>query len=99
MLVNGSTAIDGLSGSARGVRLGQAVLLTLAELADAHPPSSHRFGDILQGLRTHILKGYIDLAANLPVSIVGNANTTRLCDPFEARCNIDAVTKDIDRLR
>jgi hypothetical protein len=29
------------------------------------------------------------------VSIVGNANPTRLCDPFETHCNIDPVTKDI----
>src|SRR5207245_10628522 len=55
----------------------------------------HRFGDILQGLRTHILKGDIYLAANLPVSVVGDANTTRFCDPFEPNCNINAITKDI----
>ena len=29
------------------------------------------------------------------MSIVGNANTTRFCDPFETHCNIDAITKDI----
>jgi hypothetical protein len=29
------------------------------------------------------------------VSIVGNANPTRLCDPFETHCNIDPITKDI----
>jgi hypothetical protein len=46
-------------------------------------------------LRTHILKGDIYLAANLPVSVVGDANTTRFCDPFETHCNIDAITKDI----
>src|SRR5207247_1665198 len=58
-------------------------------------PSPHRFGDILQRLRTHILKGDFYLAADLPVSIVGNANTTRLSDPFETYCNIDPITKDI----
>jgi hypothetical protein len=46
-------------------------------------------------LRTHILKGDFYLATNLPVSIVGNANTTRFCDPFETHRNIHAVTKDI----
>ena len=29
------------------------------------------------------------------MSIVGNANPTRLRDPFEPRCDIDPVTKDI----
>ena len=55
----------------------------------------HWFGDILQRLRTHILKADFYLATNLPVSIVGNANTTRFCDPFETHRNIDPVTEDI----
>ena len=29
------------------------------------------------------------------MSIVGNANTTRLCDPFETHCNIDPITIDV----
>ena len=29
------------------------------------------------------------------MSIVGNANPTRLCDPFETHSNIDTITKDI----
>ena len=29
------------------------------------------------------------------MSIIGNANPTRLCDPFETHCNIDPITKDI----
>ena len=29
------------------------------------------------------------------MSIVGNTNTTRLCDAFKTRCNIDPITKDI----
>ena len=58
-------------------------------------PDPHRFGDILQGLRTQILKRYIYLATNLPTSVVRNADTARLCDPFETHCNIDPVTKDI----
>ncbi len=55
----------------------------------------HRFGDILQGLRTQILKRYIYLAPNLPTCVVRNADTARFCDPFETHCNIDPVTKDI----
>ena len=29
------------------------------------------------------------------MGIVGNANPTRLRDPFETHCNIDTITKDI----
>jgi hypothetical protein len=46
-------------------------------------------------LSAHILEAALNLAPNLPVSIVGNANPTRLCDPFETHRNIDPVTKDI----
>jgi hypothetical protein len=62
---------------------------------DAHAPDPHRFHDILQRLRTHILKGDFYLATNLPVSVVRNANATRFGDPFETHCNIDPITKDI----
>src|SRR5512132_292619 len=58
-------------------------------------PDPHRFGDILQGLRTQILKRYIYLATNLPTSVVRDADAARLCNPFETHCNIDPVTKDI----
>ena len=46
-------------------------------------------------LRTYILKGDIYLAADLPVSVVGNADTARFCDPFETHRNIDPITEDI----
>src|SRR5712671_4098758 len=58
-------------------------------------PDSHRFGDVLQRMRTQILKRRTYLSTNLPVRIVGNANTTRLCDTFETHGNIDTITKDI----
>jgi hypothetical protein len=58
-------------------------------------PDPHRFGDILQGLRTQILKRYIYLATNLPTSVIRDADAARLCDPFETHCNIDPITKDI----
>jgi hypothetical protein len=29
------------------------------------------------------------------MSIVGNTDTTRFCDPFQTHCNIDPITKDI----
>src|SRR4051794_35195973 len=58
-------------------------------------PDSHRFGNVLQRMRTQILKLRTYLSTNLPVRVVGNANTTRLGDTFETHCNIDTVTKDI----
>ena len=58
-------------------------------------PDPHRFGDILQGLRTQILKRCIYLATNLPTSVVRDADTAGLCNPFETHRNIDPVTKDI----
>jgi len=58
-------------------------------------PNPHRFGDILQGLRAHVLEGDAYLSPNLPVNIVGNANPTRFCDAFETHRNIDPVTKDV----
>ena len=90
--------MEGLSGSARRLRsLGRRFCYHCRRRAwaDAHAPDPHRFGDILQSLRTHVLKADIDLATNLPVSIVGNANAARFCDPFETHRNIDPVTKDI----
>jgi hypothetical protein len=58
-------------------------------------PDPHRFGDILQGLRTQVLKRYIYLATNLPTSVIRDADTARVCNPLETHCNIDPVTKDI----
>src|SRR5260221_14448267 len=74
---------------------GQAVLQSWTGATVWNAPNSHRFSNILEILRAHILKRTLNLAPNLPVSIVGNANPTRLCDPFETHCNIDPITKDI----
>ena len=87
--------MEGLSGRASGSAVWAGGFGTAGLRPFARAPDPHRFGDILQRLRTHILKGDIYLATNLPVNIVGNANTTRLCDPFETDCNIDPITKDI----
>ena len=88
--------MEGLSGSARGCAVSVGLFVASEALGPyAHPPSPHRFGDILQSLRAHIVEVHLNLATNLPMSIVGNANPTRLCDPFETHCNIDPITKDI----
>ena len=93
--MNGRTAMEGLSGSARGVINRPAVRHGWHGATVCDAPDPHRFGDILQGLRTQILKRYIYLATNLPTSVVRDADAARLCNPFETHCNIDPVTKDI----
>ena len=101
MFSNGSTAIDGLSGSAEG--LGMSSPSASSALEDEQgPPASilkrhARIGsdDILQVLRTHILKGEIDLPADLTLCVVRDANATRLRNPLKASGDVDAVPKDI----
>jgi hypothetical protein len=99
-----STAIDGLSGSARACVLSTGGSIGAARLyrrcrrtARIHPqpPHTHRFNNILQVLRTHILKGEIDLAADLTVCVVRDANAARLRNPFKASGDVDVVAKDI----
>ena len=46
-------------------------------------------------MRTHILEGDIDLAANLALCVIGNADAARLGNPFKPRCNVDTIAEDI----
>jgi hypothetical protein len=46
-------------------------------------------------LGAHIVEGDIDLAADLTLRVLGDANAARLCDPFETHCNIDPIAKDV----
>ena len=55
MFWNGSTAMEGLSGSARGCAVSVGVFVAAKAWADAHAPSPHRLGDILESLSAHIL--------------------------------------------
>ena len=63
--------------------------------AKLNPPRAHWFGDVLEGLRPKVVARDLNLATNLPMSVIGNADPTRLGDPFETHCNIDTITKDI----
>jgi hypothetical protein len=51
--------------------------------------------DVLQALRTHIVEDDIDLAADLALRVVGDANAARLRYPLKARSNVDAVAEDV----
>jgi hypothetical protein len=46
-------------------------------------------------LRAHVFKGDIDLAADLPLCVVGYADTAGLRNPLQPRSNIDAIAEDI----
>ena len=58
-------------------------------------PGAHRFDDVLQALKAHIIVGEIDLAADLPVCVVRDADAARLRDSFEAGGDVDAIAKNI----
>src|SRR5450755_5166212 len=88
--------MEGLLGRASGWALSAG---RFGIAGPAHPFGTRqtRIGSaiFLQRLRTQILKRNIYLATNLPMCIVGNADTARLCDPFETHCNIDPITIDV----
>jgi len=90
--------MEGLSGSASGWAISTEVLLGVVEGAFLSICRRHaRIGSaiFLQVLRTHIFKGDIDLAADLTLRVVGDADAARLRDPLQARSDVDAVAKDI----
>jgi hypothetical protein len=85
MFWKGSTAMEGLSGSASGWLDPNRNIFRKCrswEVFKPHTPSSHRLGDILWRLRTHIVEREVDLAADLSVRVVGNANTSGFRHPL-----------------
>ena len=56
---------------------------------------SHWLGDVFQRLRPHVLKSRIDLAADLALRFIGDADAAGLRDDFETRGDIHAIAKDI----
>src|SRR5437016_9039539 len=73
MFWNGSTAMEGLSGSARAGP-GRSIFGRHRCAALRHSPGPHGLGDIFQRLQTHVVEDDVDLAANLPLRVVGNAD-------------------------
>ncbi|MCP1972437.1 hypothetical protein J2R87_006177 [Bradyrhizobium elkanii] len=63
--------------------------------ADEKPPSTNWLRNILQELRPQVLEGRVDLAANLPLRVIGDADPARFGNPLQARCDVDAIAKDI----
>jgi len=64
-------------------------------VSDPYTPYAHRFGYILQNLLTNIIESNFDLAANLPVRVVGDADVARLGDSFKAGCDVYTITENV----
>src|SRR5438046_6373914 len=73
-----------LVGQREGLRsLGRRFCYRRRAWADAHAPSPHRFGDILESLGAHILSGALNLATNLPDWAPFGANGLRQVTSME----------------
>src|SRR6186713_1114598 len=79
--------------SARRGRIWLAFRNAVAGLT--HAPGTHWLGNILQILFSDIVEQKIDLAPNLTMGIVGQADAAGLRYSLEARCDVDAVTEHI----
>jgi hypothetical protein len=60
-----------------------------------NPPRPHRLSNILEGLRSQIITGNLDLAPDLPIGIIGNADPARFSDALKAGSNVDAIAEDV----
>src|SRR5436190_14335966 len=58
-------------------------------------PGAHRFSDILQHLKAQIIVDEVDLAADLPLCIIGDTDAARLRYSLEACRDVDAISKNI----
>lgn len=60
-----------------------------------NPPSSHWFGNVLEGLRPKVVAGDLDLAPDLPIGIVRQADAARLGNALKPSGNIYAVAENV----
>src|SRR5712672_1798970 len=87
ILAKGSTAIDGLSGSARGD------FRSALPSADPNAVDMHRAGDVLDLLLALVIKGEIELVTHLVADNPADADPAGLGQSFEAGGDIDTVAK------
>ena len=95
ILVNGRTAMEGLSGTSKPVR-GAAVGARRRRAAiEQRAPGPHRLGNVLERLLAQIVPGDLDLAAHLAMRIVGDADAAGLGDRLQPGGDIDAVAENV----
>jgi hypothetical protein len=63
--------------------------------AGPHAIDPHWPSDIFQPLLAGILQGDVELAAHLPLGVIGEANATGLGHALEARRHIHAIAEDV----
>jgi hypothetical protein len=92
MLLNGSTAIDGLSARSRGAparrrvpaRSGVGAAARCATDRVVDPVGAHRFGDVLDLLLAEVVEGRGQALADRALHRVGHRDATRLGQALEA---------------
>jgi hypothetical protein len=47
-------------------------------------PGPHRLGNVLEGLRSDVVEGEIDLAPDLPIGVIGQTDPAGLGNALEA---------------
>ena len=100
MFWNGSTAIEGLSGSARraagrsGWSRGRAGFGLRGD-ADLQRIGADRLGDVLELRLAEIGDREIEPRLHLPIGVLGKADRARLGDAFQPRGDVDAVAHQI----
>ena len=104
ILANGSTAIDGLSGSGSSAaphpRVTRASLSRLRGRVREgafrpHPVGADRAGNILQCLVAHIREGEVELARRVLLHPRRDADPTGFGQPFELGGDIDPVAENV----
>ena len=81
---NGSTAIEGLSGSAGS-----------AAAAQTQAEGVHRLGDVLELLAAEIVELDIEPAANLVAHGARDVDAAGLGQPLQARRHVDPIAEDV----
>src|SRR5579863_585012 len=64
-------------------------------VAEGDPPNPYRFGNVFQLLRSEVLADEFDLAVDLPVGVVGDADAAGFGQSLKPHGDIDAVAEYI----
>ena len=93
--LNGRTAIDGRSASGRGATAFGGVEGAPALFSEKGAIGTHRPGDVLDLLLTHVLERDGELVAHLVAHHPADADAARFGQGFEARRDVDAIAEDV----